>query len=223
MPGEIVIAHSFDPKFMSLSNPSLIVITVFNTFGYLSQLFFRLYLKFFKNNEESKELLQWYLVIILGIVSVIPTVSILLELSIYLTLCVLLILQFVVTPGMILLGHESAHQYYFSNHRKLLSVVLYVKHSLEKLFSTCLPQTQEPEPNLHEPVTIDDMALESNLRAMARQAAARLTLAQQALDLQAQAIHAQYSQENERNPMVQKLQAQPLVQDPHSQLSEVSI
>ena len=95
--------------------------------------------------------------------------------------------------------HENAHQYYFSNRPKLLSVVLYVKQSLEKLFSICLPQTQEPEPNLHEPVTIDDTALESNLRAMARQAAERLTLAQQALDLQTQAIHAQYSQANEKN------------------------
>ena len=218
MPGEIVIAHSFDPKFMSLSNPSLIVITVFNTFGYLSQLFFRLYLKFFKNNEESKELLQWYLVIILGIVSVIPTVSILLELSIYLTLCVLLILQFVVTPGMILLGHENAHQYYFSNHPDINAVVSYVKHSLERMCNICLPQPQQPEPNLHGPVTIDDMALESNLRAMARQAAARLTLAKQALDL-----HTQYSEANEKNSVIQKPHAQQMVQDPHPQMSEIHI
>ena len=119
--------------------------------------------------------------------------------------------------------HENAHQYYFSNRPKLLSVVLYVKQSLEKLFSICLPQTQEPEPNLHEPVTIDDLALESNLQAMARQAAARLTLAQQALDLQTQAIHAQCSQANEKNPVVQKPLAQLLVQDPYSQMSEVSI
>ena len=126
-------------------------------------------------------------------------------------------------PGTILLCHENAHQYYFSNRPKLLSVVLYVKQSLKKLFSICLPQTQEPEPNLHEPVTIDDMALESNLRAMARQAAARLTLAQQALDLQKQAVHAQYSKANEKNPMVQKPKAKLLVQDQHSQMSEVSI
>ena len=220
VPGEIVIAHSFDPKFISLSSPSLIVITVFNTLGYLSQLFFRLYLKFFKNNEESNELLQWYLVIILGIVSVIPTVSILLELSIYLTLCVLLILQFVVIPGMALLCHEKAHQYYFSNHPNLQGVLLHVKQTSEKI---CLPQPQQPEPNLHEPVTIDDMALESNIRVMAKQAAARLTLAQQAIDLQTKVIYAQYSQENEKNPKLQKQQVQKLVQHPQSQMSKVEI
>ena len=91
------------------------------------------------------------------------------------------------------------------------------------MFNICLPQPQQPEPNLHEPVTIDDMALESNLRVMARQATARLTLAQQALDLQTQAIHAQYSQVNEKKPKVQKLQAHQLVQDPQSQMAEVNI
>ena len=230
MPGEIVIANSFDPKFISLSSPSLIVLTVFNTLGYLSQLFFRLYLKFFKNNEESNELLQWYLVVILGVAYVIPTVTILLEVSIYWTVCVIVILQFVMIPGTILLCHENVHQYYFSNHQKLHSVVLYVKQSLEKLFSTCLPQNQEPEPNLHEPVIVDDMALESNLRVIASQATARLALAQQATQnqqaqgMQTQAQHVQYSQANPhsqqpqvRDPQPQILNAHVLMlQNPHS-------
>ena len=230
MPGEIVIAYNFDPKFISMSSPSLIVLTVFNTLGYLSQLFFRLYLKFFKNNEESNELLQWYLVVILGVAYVIPTVTILLEVSIYWTVCVIVILQFVMIPGTILLCHENVHQYYFSNHPKLLSVVLYVKQSLEKLFSICLPQTQEPEPNLHEPVIVDDMALESNLRVIASQASARLALAQQATQnqqaqgMQTQSTHVQYLQANPHAQQPQVRDSQPqildarhlLLQNPHS-------
>ena len=183
MPGEIVITYNFDPKCIFLSSPSTIVVQIFNTLGYLSQLFFRLYLKFFVNNEESNELLQWYMVIILGIANVIPTFSILLGISFYWTDCVILILQFVLIPGMILMCHENAHQFYFSNHPKLYRVVLYVKHTSEKFFILCLsqpkPQTQEPSPNLQEPV-IDDMVQESNLQVIAIQSASRQELAQQA-------------------------------------------
>ena len=185
MPGEFIIAHNFNPEVIFLSSPSTILVQIFNTLGYSSQLFFRLYLKFFKNNEESNELLQWYLVIILGIAYVIPTFSILLGMSIYWTLCVILILQFVLIPGMILLCHENAHQYYFSNHPKLHRVVLYLKHASDKFFYICLSQSQPQEPslNLHEPV-IDDMVQESNLQVIAIQAASRLELAQQAVQEQ---------------------------------------
>ena len=153
MPGVIIIAHDFNPEFIFLSNPSTIVVQIFNTLGYLPQLFFRLYLKFFVKNEESNELLQWYLVIILGIANVIPTFSILLGICIYWTLCVILILQFVLIPGMILFCHENAHQHYFSSHPKLHRVVLYVKQTLEISFNICLSQSQtqpeEPCPNSH--------------------------------------------------------------------------
>ena len=195
MPGEIIITHNFNPEFIFLSNPSTIVVQIFNTLGYLPQLFFRLYLKFFKNNEESNELLQWYLVIILGIAYVIPTFSILLGICIYWTLCVILILQFVLIPGMILLCHENAHQFYFSNHPKLHRIVLYVKHTSEKFFYICFsqpkPQTQDPSPNLHEPV-IDDMVQESNLQVITIQAASRQELAQKAAqDQQTQNLQVQ--------------------------------
>ena len=218
MPGEIVIAHSFDPKFISLSSPTLIFTTGISALGYLSQLFFRLYLKFFKNIEESNELLKWYLVIILGVAYVIPTVTMLLGISIYWSACVTFILQFGLIPGMILLCHENVHQYYFSNHPKLHTVETYVKH----LFNICLPQPQEIEPNLHEPVVIDDMALESNLQVIASQAAARLALARQAVQneqpqgLQTPTTHNKAHAEN-------TLAQQPQVKDPQHQVLDAHV
>ena len=189
MPGEIIVANSFHPEFISLSSPSVIVVIVFNTLGYLSQLFLRLYLKFFRDNEESKELLQWFLVIVLGVAYVIPTFSIILVTSIYWPCFVTITLQFVVIPGMVLLCHENAHQYYFSNRPKLHNFLLSLERFMKKLFCYCLPYPQEPEPNVHESVRNDELALKSNPQLIGIQAATRLALAQKA-----HAIPAQYPQ-----------------------------
>ena len=186
MPGELIIANSFHPEFISLSSPSLIVVLVFNTLGYLSQLFLRLYLKFFRNNEESKELLQWFLVIVLGVAYVIPTFSIILVTSIYWPCFVTITLQFVVIPGMVLLCHENAHQYYFSNRPRLHNFLLSLELFMKKLFCYWLPYTQEPEPNLHESVRNDELALKSNPQLIAIQAATRLALARKTQPMPAQ-------------------------------------
>ena len=175
-----MIKHGFDPKYISFLNPDVIVLGIFNNSAYLSQLFFRLYLKFVKHNDESNELLQWYLVTVLGVVYVCPSILVLLGISVYsfVQASLLIFLQFIVIPGLIMLGHEGAYQYFSGKHPKTHNVILAVKQLLHDLYVACFPESQEPEPQEESEVDPDG-ALEANLRVIASQAAARLALAQQ--------------------------------------------
>ena len=144
MPGEILIQHDFDPKYIALKSPSTIIIRILWFMGFLSQLFFRVYLTFVKKVEESHELLKWHTVIILGVIMLIPPTFIyLIGVSFYCTHILVIFLQYIMIPAMILLRHENARQYYFSNHPKLQNVVLSVEQFLNSLFVKCFPQ--EPE------------------------------------------------------------------------------
>ena len=181
MPGEILIQHDFDPKYIALKSSSTIIIRILWFMGFLSQLFFRVYLTFVKKVEESHELLKWHTVIILGVIMLIPPTFIyLIGVSFYCTHILVIFLQYIMIPAMILLRHENARQYYFSNHTKLHNVVLSIEQFLNSLFVKCFPQ--EPDVPVEE-VVVDDMALESNLKVIAGQAATRLAIAQQATQI----------------------------------------
>ena len=212
MPTEILIQHGGDPTYISLKSPSTIIIRSFWIIGYLSQLLFRVYLKFVKKIEESHELLKWHAVIILGVINLIPPIfSNLLGVSTYWIGIIILILKCIMIPAMILLRHENARQYYFSNHPKLQNVVLSVEQFLNSLFVKCFPQ--EPEVPVEE-VVVDDMARESNLKIIAGQAATRLAIAQQATQTaQILAYNAQHRQLP--NPQAQNM-CTPVLQTPNS-------
>ena len=175
-----MLKHGFDPKYFHWLSPDIIVLTIFNNSGYLSQLFSRLCLKFFKHIEESNELLQWYLVTVLSMVNVFPAILFFLGISVYsyVPASILIVLKFIVIPGLILLGHEGAYQYFSGKHPKTHNVILAVKQFLHDLYVACFPESQEPEPQEESEVDPDG-ALEANLRVIASQAAARLALAQQ--------------------------------------------
>ena len=180
MPAEILIQHDFDPKYIALKSPSTIIIRILWFIGFLSQLFFRVYLKFVKKVEESHELLKWHTIMILGVIMLIPPTFIyLIGVSYYCTTILLIFLQYIMIPAMILLRHENARQYYFSNHSKLHNFVLSVEQFLNSLFVNCFPQPHEPDIPVEE-VVVDDMARESNLKIIAGQAATRLAIARQA-------------------------------------------
>ena len=174
----ILIQNSFDQKYVSFTNPDIIITAVFNTSGYLSQLFFRLHLRFVKHNDESNELLQWYLVTILGIAYLLPPILALLQLSVYSSVIVLLALQFVLIPRMILLGHGGVYQYFSGKHPKTHNVILAVKQFMHDVYVACIPEPQEPEPQEESEVD-PHRGLEANLRIISGQAAAWLALAQQ--------------------------------------------
>ena len=178
VPTEILIQHGGDPTYISLKSPSTIIVRAIWIIGYLSQLLFRVYLAFVKKIEESNELLKWYTVIILGVINLIPPIfSKLTGVSFYWISVIILILQYIMIPAIILLRHENARQYYFSNHSKLHNFVLSVEQFLNSLFVKCFPQ--EPDVPVEE-VVVDDMARESNLKVIAGQAATRLAIARQA-------------------------------------------
>ena len=193
MPAEILIQHSLNPKYVSLKSPSTIILRSFWIIAFLAQLLVRSYISFVIKIEESHELLKWHTVIILGVINMIPPIfSYLLCENLYWIGIVLVIPQFVMIPAMILLCHENARQYYFSNHSKLHNVVLSVEQLLNSLFVNCFPQ--EPEVPVEE-VIVDDMARESNLKIIAGQAATRLAIARQATQtaqilLNTQHLHA---------------------------------
>ena len=206
-----MIKHGFDPKYISFLNPDVIVLGIFNNSAYLSQLFFRLYLKFVKHNDESNELLQWYLVTVLGVVYVCPSILVLLGISVYsfVQASLLIVLQFIVIPGLILLGHEGAYQYFSGKHPKTHNVILAVKQFLHDLQVACFPESQEPEPQEESEVDPDG-ALEANLRVIASQAVSRLALAQQLMQ-QEQNSNGQNQQVQNtggQNPLGQNLPGQ---------------
>ena len=177
----------------------------------MSQLFFRLYLKFVKHNDETNELLQWYLVTVLGVVYVCPSILVLLGISVYsfVQASLLIVLQFIVIPGLIMLGHEGAYQYFSGKHPKTHNVILAVKQLLHDLYVACFPESQEPEPQEESEVDPDG-ALEANLRVIASQAVSRLALAQQLLQ-QEQNSNGQNQQGQStggQNPLGQNLPGQ---------------
>ena len=206
-----MIKHGFDPKYFHWLSPDIIVLAIVNNSGFLSQLFFRLYLKFVKHNEESNELLQWYLVTILCVVYVCPSILVLLGISVYsfVQASLLIFLQFIVIPGLIMLGHEGAYQYFSGKHPKTHNVILAVKQLLHDLYVACFPESQEPEPQEESEVDPDG-ALEANLRVIASQAVSRLALAQQLMQ--------QEQNSNGQNQQVQNTGGQnPLGQNPPRQ------
>ena len=216
VPTEILIQHGGDPTYISLKSPSTIIVRAIWIIGYLSQLLFRVYLAFVKKIEESNELLKWYTVIILGVINLIPPIfSKLTGVSFYWISVIILILQYIMIPAIILLRHENARQYYFSNHSKLHNFVLSVEQFLNSLFVKCFPQ--EPDVPVEE-VVVDDMARESNLKVIAGQAATRLAIAQQSTQTaQILAYNAQHRQLS--NPQAQNM-CTPVLQTPNPKAPE---
>ena len=208
VPAEILIQHGFVIK-NSLKSPSAIILRSFWIIGYLSQLIFRVYIKFVKKIEQSNELLKWHTVIILAVVNFITPISAILLESFYWSSILFVILQFIIIPAIILLRHENVRQYYFSSHPKLLNVVLSVEQFLDSLFVNCFPQPQEPESPAEE-VVVDDMQLESNLKVIAGQAATRIAIARQAAQtaqIQQNTQHLHASNPQSPNPKAQNPQA----------------
>lgn len=131
----ICIYYDFNPEMISLSSPDLIIFTIVNSLGYSSQLIFRLYLKYVKNNPESNELLTVYFVAILGGMYLFPLVSVLLKWSLEISCYLIIFLHFIVLPILILICHEGTYQYFVGKYPKVHEMISSLKSIYSQLVS----------------------------------------------------------------------------------------